>query len=90
MMIVPPLVPASGLYVVVNRSTGACDGATLGAVLAATLGGGATEGATDGAVEVVVPPQAATTMAAPASRPANFRIKAPPGCVRVLNSSPSR
>src|SRR5215203_4910432 len=76
----PPLVPSSGAYVVPNRSTGPWaafdwDGA---ADPAGVLSAGAVDGA---GVVVLVPPHAATRMAAPANRPTSFRIKAPPSCV---------
>src|SRR3954447_3602191 len=92
MMIVPPDVASFAAYVVPNRSTSPpvapdADGSAeagwlasaLGAVLDAVLG--AVVGAVVGAGVVLVPPQAATRIVAPANRPTSFRIKAPPGCV---------
>src|SRR6188768_1337533 len=81
MITVPPLVPSSGAYVVPNRSTGPC-AAGVDSDGAAEVAGWLSAGAVDGTgVVVLVPPQAATSMAAPANRPTSFRIKAPPSCV---------
>ena len=91
MMIVPPGVPASGAYVVVNRSTSPVPSLGDGSVEAGALAGaseGAAVGAALGAVVGLVPPQAATRIAAPANRPTNFRIKAPPSCVGFRTTAP--
>src|SRR6187399_2883631 len=85
MITVPPLVPSSGAYVVPNRSTGPC-AAGVDSDGAAEVAGWLSAAAVDGAgVVVLVPPQAATRMAAPANRPTSFRIKAPPRCVGVVD-----
>ena len=54
-----------------------------GPALAAGADGAATLA---GAWVALVPPQAATKMVAHANRPTNFRIKAPPSCVGVLDN----
>src|SRR4051795_6741238 len=92
MMIVPPDVASLAAYEVPNRSTSPpvapdADGSSEAGWLASVLGAGdaalaaAVVGAVVGAGVVLVPPQAATRIVAPANRPTSFRIKAPPGCV---------
>src|SRR5688572_22333024 len=81
MITVPPGVPASGAYAVPNRSTGPAAADADGAVDSAGLSAPVDGASVDGAGVVLVPPHAATRMVAPANRPTNFRIKAPPSCV---------
>ena len=87
MMTVPPGVPGFAAYVLPNRlisaaalADGASADAGADADAAGSLAAGAEAAGADGAVVEVVPPQAATNMAAPANRPNSFRIKAPPSC----------
>jgi hypothetical protein len=85
MMTVPPDAGAGfAAYVLQNRlisEAALADGASAEAGAdAGSLAAGADGAAADGAVVEVVPPQAATKMAAPANRPNSFRIKAPPSC----------
>src|SRR3954453_3952414 len=85
MITVPPDVPSVGAYAVLNRSTGPASADDDGDADAPDDSDGlsaAVDGAAaDGAGVVLVPPHAATKMAAPANRPTSFRIKAPPSCV---------
>ena len=80
-----PLTGAPGSHPV-GTATGAVAGGAAGAAVGSAAGPvgtvvGAAVGAVVGAGVLLVPPQAATRIAAPAIRPASFRIKAPPSCV---------
>jgi len=82
MMIVPPSVPASGLYVVVVRSISADEGLAPpdGSVDAGAVDGADVEADGDGLAAV---PHAANTIIVLASKPTRrFRINTPPNeCV---------